>query len=296
MTASIAQAENLIRDQLSAAAADCLRSLSLFDSIPSTNDFLLHLPAAQRHAHAVFADQQSSGRGRRGRLWQSPPGSNIYFSQGWNFHEVPQDFSCLPLAVGVAVAQALENLGVSKVGLKWPNDILVSGKKLGGILVESKPLAPAGFSVVMGVGLNVFMPRGSVEAEAISQPWTSIDQLPGFNDSRSQPAHVREILAGKLLDSLIRLVQNFAAQGFEPLRPQWAQRDVLRGKEVTATPSGHGAQRVIHGEACGIDAAGNLLVRVGKTGRSQQMNSVNAGEVSVRLATKEGGTITFPGV
>jgi BirA family biotin operon repressor/biotin-[acetyl-CoA-carboxylase] ligase len=293
---SIAQGREIILTQISTDAQGVLRHLSLFDSIPSTNDFLLQLPAAERHAHAVLADQQSGGRGRRGRLWQSPPGSNIYCSLGWNFHAVPQDFSCLPLAVGVAVAQALENLGVSKVGLKWPNDILLGGKKLGGILVESKPLAPAGFSVVMGVGLNVFMPRGSVEAEAISQPWTSVDQLPGFTDSATRPAHVREILAGKLLDSLIRLVQNYAAQGFEPLRAKWAQRDVLRGKEVTATPSGHGAQRVIHGEACGIDAAGNLLVRVGKTGRSQQMNSVNAGEVSVRLATKEGGTITFPGV
>jgi BirA family biotin operon repressor/biotin-[acetyl-CoA-carboxylase] ligase len=296
MSSSIAQAGELIRAGLSPGAAGSLQRLSLFDSIASTNDYLLNLPLGERHAHAVFADHQSGGRGRRGRRWLSPPGSNIYLSLGWNFQHAAADFSCLPLAVGVAAAQTLLDRGVTGVGLKWPNDILAGGKKLGGILVESRPLAPAGFSVVLGLGLNVFMLPGSTEAESISQPWTSIDQLPGFNDSTSRPADLREKLAGKLLDSLLRAMQDFAAEGFEPFRTRWEQRDVLRGRAVMVTPSDPTAQRSIHGEACGIDAAGNLLVRVGKPGGPQQIASVNAGEVSVRLASTESGPMTLPGV
>lgn len=282
MDTSFALAESAIRARLSPAVAVRLAQLSLLPSTPSTNDFLWQLQQEQRHVHAVLADHQSSGRGRRGRRWQSPPGCNIYFSLGWNFNRVLEDFSCLPLLVGVAAAQALQDLHVTGVGLKWPNDVQVDGKKLGGILVESRPLPGAGVSVVVGIGLNVFMQPASLEAEAIDQPWTSLDQLPGLIGNPAALDGLRETLAGSLLDRLITAFVEFEAGGFGAFHTQWQQLDILRGKTVTATGSGQGTPGPFHGEACGIDSDGNLLVKVQKL-NSQQLVTVHAGEVSVRI-------------
>ena len=107
-----------------------------------------------------FAEHQSAGKGRRGRQWVSPFGSNIYMSILWRFQQ--DGIACtagLSLAVGVAVIRALKTYGFNEVGLKWPNDIYCQGKKLGGILIEVSGEADGPCAVIIGLGLNLFLPE-----------------------------------------------------------------------------------------------------------------------------------------
>lgn len=267
--------ETAIRSQLSPASSGALHSLSLLNQTVSTNALLLQMPAEARHAHAVLADHQTAGRGRRGRSWQSPPGSNIYLSLGWNFDRVPADLSCLPLATGVAVVRGLEQAGVTGLGLKWPNDIQSGGKKLGGILVESKPLGQGAFSMVLGVGINVSMSPESLSAQSIDQPWTTVSKLL----SNQPDIGLRDRVAGTLLDQLLECMSSYAGSGFQAYDEDWQRLDVLRNQPVTVKVAG----KKLHGHCLGIDRHGLLQVAEYCGHAKQQLHSFNSAEVSVRL-------------
>jgi BirA family biotin operon repressor/biotin-[acetyl-CoA-carboxylase] ligase len=269
--------ETAIRQQLSPASSAALQRLSLLEQTPSSNALLLQMPAEERHAHAVLADHQTAGKGRRGRSWQSPPGSNIYLSLGWNFDSVPADLSCLPLAMGVAVVRGLERKGVPELGLKWPNDIQAGGKKLGGILVESKPRAHGGVSVVAGVGINVRMSAESVLAQAIDQPWTAVCDL----QDAAQDEGLRDHLAGAVLDQWLLCMSRYAENGFHAYDEDWLRLDVLKNQLVTVTAAGS----KVHGRALGIDELGNLQVAEHFDNDKQKLHRFSSGEVSVRLDT-----------
>jgi len=279
--------EGRIRAALSPVSAATLQQLTLLDQTHSTNDVLLEMSAEKRHAHAVLADQQTAGRGRRGRRWQSPAGSNIYFSLGWNFAGTAKDSSCLPLAVGVSAVRALERLGLAGVGLKWPNDIWAEGRKLGGILLESKAVA-GGLFTVAGIGLNVAMPSESVPVGAIEQPWTSVfEQLgiepelgPGVSPNVGTGSGLRNRLAGLLLDEMLACFGQFAINGFRSFQADWQRLDVLRGQFVTVSHAG----RKISGTAKGIDEQGRLMVIAQTSAGEQQVLHFDSGEVSVRPA------------
>jgi BirA family biotin operon repressor/biotin-[acetyl-CoA-carboxylase] ligase len=283
----MAMAEAKLRECLSPLATGKLSAISLLQTTSSTNDYLLQLAPSKRHAHAVFADYQSNGRGRRGRRWQSPPGCNIYFSLGWSFsppdqnflRDATRDLACLPLVAGVAAAAALQSIGATGLGLKWPNDIHADGKKLGGILVESTITSANLPSAVVGIGLNVLMPESAKEAEAIDQPWTSVDQLPGFRGSSAAQAGLRERLAGALLDQLICNIIQFEMEGFGDFARLWSPLDVLKGRMVNVS----GGREQFHGLACGIDLQGRLLLEEKLPDGTQRVLRLNAGEVSVRL-------------
>lgn len=266
--------EPAIRAQLSAASLEVLQHISLFDAIDSTNAFLLQLPATQRHAHAVLADQQTAGRGRRGKTWQSPSGSNIYLSLGWNFTRFAKDLSCLSLAVGVAVVRALESQGIMNLGLKWPNDVQAGGRKLGGILLESKPAEEGGISVVTGIGINVAMPAEGTSAPNIDQPWTTVAELSGMESDSG----LRDRLAAAILDQLLDTLGSYGTSGFEPFRADWQRLDVLCHQAVTVTS----AEGEMHGYAQGIDPQGNLQLATQSASGKQHLHCFNSAEVSVR--------------
>lgn len=257
-----------------------LQRITLLDAIDSSNAFLLQLPADQRHGHAVLAEQQTAGRGRRGKIWQSPPGSNIYLSLGWNFVSLSKDFSCLSLAVGVAVVRALESQGITGLGLKWPNDIQAGGRKLGGILLESKPAANGGISVVTGIGINVAMPAEGDSAAAIDQPWTSVA---GLNQVKPDTG-LRDRLAGAVLEQLLSLLGGYEVYGFKPFLADWQRLDILLNHEITVISTAG----KIHGRALGIDEQGNLRVAEQTAPEKQQLHYFNSAEVSVRLAGPAG--------
>jgi len=164
---------------LSAGAQRDLASFQIISTVDSTNAELQRMPAAEQHACAVLAERQTSGRGRRGRHWYSPFARNIYLSLGWRFDTGVGELGCLPLVVALAAGEALRLAGVTGHAIKWPNDILLNGRKLGGCLVEVQGDASGPCSAVMGVGINVNMPQSTAGTNMIDQPWTDVgSQVP----------------------------------------------------------------------------------------------------------------------
>lgn len=240
--------------------------IEIFDSIDSTNSYLLS-KVTNRSGLVCLAEQQTAGRGRRGRSWVSPFGRNIYLSLLWHFSGGSTSLAGLSLAVGVAVVNALQNYGLANIGLKWPNDIVYNHSKLGGILIEMAGDAAGPCQVVIGVGLNLEMPKTG-EASGIEQSWIDMRTL-----LQHQPVE-RNRLVGLILRELLLTLPQFQQHGLTYFQPRWQQLDVLTGKPVAM----HLAEKQLHGIAEGIDPQGNLLVKIdGDTHR------FHSGEVSVRL-------------
>ena len=234
----------------------------------STNDELLAAARADDlRPRLLVAERQTAGRGRSGRRWQSAPGDSLTFSLSLPY--APADWSGLSLAVGLAVAEALDDTG--RIGLKWPNDLWLlepagcgvarsGGRKLAGVLIETVP-AGASRMCVIGVGLNV-RPRRFEELEEGS---ACLQEL--------QPQASPEDALARIAPALCALLPAFARDGFAPLAARYAARDLLRGRAVTTTLA-----ELPAGVAQGVDAQGALLVQ-GADGRTHR---VVAGEVSVR--------------
>ena len=216
--------------------------------------------------HVCLAEQQTSGRGRRGRPWVSPYGSNIYFSILWKFAMGPAQLGGLSLAAGLAVVRSLESVGVSDVGLKWPNDIYWRGRKLAGLLLEVTGEAEGPSSVVLGVGINTGMTKK--QGESIDQPWVSLHEITGGNIIS------RNRLAGLVLDNLIQTLVDFEAEGLQPLLEEWHRYDLYYDQPVRV----HMGKRSIDGVHRGIDSAGALLLE-----HEGEINPYYGGEVSLRL-------------
>lgn len=212
---------------------------------------------------AIFAEQQTAGRGRRGRPWESPFGANIYLSVAWEFSGGLATIDGLSLAVGVALCDAVEGIDVSGVGLKWPNDLVREKKKLGGILIEVSGEATGPCSVVIGVGINVGM--AALRGVNIDQPWTDLGAA-GYTGSRNE-------LAATVLDHLVRMLQEFSMSGFSAFAQRWRKFDVVLGRRVDVVV---GESR-ISGVAAGIDEGGALLVDT-----DGGIRRFFGGEVSVR--------------
>ena len=213
------------------------------------------------------AEQQTAGRGRRGRHWASPFGANLYASVGWQFASNAGGAAALgglSLAVGVATAEALEDCGVTGCSLKWPNDILFEGAKLGGILIEMA--GGDARRAVGGVGLSVNMPAEA--AQDIGQAWTDIAQVKKGGVSRN-------LLLAALLDRLLPLLEDYESKGFAPWREAWSRRDAFLGREVHLSS---GRSR-IHGTCLGVTGTGALRLLV--DGGEQVFHG---GEISLRAA------------
>ena len=262
----------LIRAAMAPAVLAKLGQLTLLQETDSTNTAVLRLPGDRQHAHAVLAEQQTGGRGRRQRSWHSPPGGNIYLSLGWWFRKNDWPLSTLPLVAAVAVCRALSRASLQGHGIKWPNDILAGGKKLAGILVELQSSGAGPAFAVVGVGLNVRMPQADQDAlkQAIDRPWTDLasamkDGSPGISRNR---------LVALLLEELLGALACFEASGFEAFSQAWRELDLLQGRKILLEQNG----RQISGEACGVDQNGGLLLETVASG----VQVFHSGEVSVR--------------
>lgn len=257
--------EQRIRDGLSADARSRLGSLTVLDEVDSTNRFLLEGDGFAAGVHACVAESQSAGRGRRGRQWVSPMGANLYLSVSRILDGAPGSVQGMSLAIGVAVAKALESLDVTGVTLKWPNDILLDGDKLGGILLEIAAGGAGPRRAVAGIGINVHMPGDA--GAGIDQPWTDLAAR-GIHPGRNR-------LASRVLAEVIAAGDRFAETGFGGFRDDWERRDAVRDRAVEVRD---GAQ-ALEGTARGVDADGALLVEADGACRR-----VLAGDVSLRLA------------
>ena len=161
-----------IKGNLSASAKLLVSDVQVFGSVTSTNDIAMkHAEAQGRPGYVCVAEQQTAGRGRRGRPWVSPYGTNIYLSLVWDFFDGAAALEGLSLAVGVVVANALKAKGLAGVELKWPNDVLVEGAKLGGILLEMTGDPSGHCQVVLGVGINTSVSK-KTELKLIRRGWT----------------------------------------------------------------------------------------------------------------------------
>lgn len=215
----------------------------------------------------LVAEHQTGGRGRLGRTWQASIGASLTFSLSLPMN--PADWSGLSLAVGVAIADALEPAG-ARVGLKWPNDLWLMdpaptpgappGRKLGGILIETVTAGPVRLAVI-GIGLNI-TPQ---PLEDLSSGYACLQELDPDATAPSTLALVAE--------PLVRALKDFERHGFAPFAARYAARDLLRGRNVTTTQA-----NVPTGVAAGISPTGALLVR-----DAAELHEVSSGEVSVRL-------------
>ncbi len=238
--------------------------LELHSVLASTNTHLMEAAAAGRKGPALcLAEQQTAGQGRYGRFWYSPFAKNLYLSLLWSTTLPPQRLSGLSLALGVAIAQCLASLGVGGVGLKWPNDLLAAGRKLGGLLIQiGGEIGGSGY-LVAGLGLNVRMPAAATTA--IDQPWIDLDSL-GVRISRTQLAIA---LSQAMMECLHRLEQ----EGAEAYLREWPTLDVYRGQRVYIKQG----ERCLSGINRGIDASGALLLET-----EANLQCFHAGEVSLR--------------
>jgi len=239
-----------------------LGSLNIESSLDSTNSALHRVALEDQHSTVILAEHQSSGRGRRGRQWHSPYGRNLYLSIGWRFEKALSELGCLSLVVALATAQALSRAGLKGHRVKWPNDLLLDGRKLCGCLVEVQGDSQGPCYAVLGVGINVHMP-GSVATTGIDQPWTDVhSQIPGYS---------RNTLAALLIEELMNGLELYGGQGFLPFRNLWEQVDGLLGQTVEV----FAGQNVVRGTARGITESGALLLDTG-----QELLKLYSGEVS----------------
>ena len=226
-------------------------TLEIHDSLDSTNSYLMeHSRNNAESGFVCFAEHQTAGKGRRGRQWVSPYGSNIYVSMLWRFQQGGITSTAgLSLAIGVAVIRALKLYGINDVGLKWPNDIYSQGKKLGGILIEVSGEADGPCAAVIGLGLNLFLPEH--QAQTITQAWTDLTQISG------EIPVLRNQLAGTLLNEMLAVVNGFEMDGIKAYLDEWRSYDCLKGKAATLFIG----QQQIEGIVEGIDDKGLILIK-----------------------------------
>ena len=237
--------------------------LHWYEEIGSTNDRAKELAEeGAEHGEVVVAEAQSGGRGRRGRQWVSPPGKNLYFSVVLRPDLPPARAPELTLVASLAVCDALRHAGVD-AGIKWPNDLLASGKKIAGILTELAAEADRVHWVVIGVGVNV-------NAGPEDLPEELRGEATSVRIERGEPAP-RALFAAACLTGLEAWLDRHAEEGFAPIRDAWRARSVTLGREVSVAAHG----REVVGTAEDIDEAGALLIR-GPGG----LERISAGDVT----------------
>jgi BirA family biotin operon repressor/biotin-[acetyl-CoA-carboxylase] ligase len=241
-----------IRELICRQSRSHLDILEVFSEIESTNSYLLDQPCpAPGRYRVALAEYQTAGRGRMDRSWQSPPSSGLCMSIAFTFRRMPENFPSLSLAIGTAIAQALEVFGIRGIGLKWPNDIVARGGKLGGVLSEVLPANGDGVTVVVGIGLNVDLENNAAESRITSRLGRVVDLASCCDELPSRAA-----ISAAIIENLFKTMSRFDVDGFSPFREAWQKYDWLRGQKVTVET----VDGLTAGVAEGIDTDGALLL------------------------------------
>jgi BirA family biotin operon repressor/biotin-[acetyl-CoA-carboxylase] ligase len=246
-------------------------SITVRDSVDSTNSMLLASALdGAAHGTVICAEHQHAGKGRRGRRWHSSLGGSLTFSVLWRFELGLQSLGGLSLAVGLAVARAVNRHSRHPARLKWPNDVLVDHRKLAGILVEVQGDPNGAALAVVGVGLNFSLSKA--QREAVDQAVIDLVEM-GVTAGRNQ-------LLADCLAELHVVSQQFRDRGFAALREDWSALDAFAGRGVWLNlPDG----RKIEGLAAGVDANGAFLLRA----PCSTLTAYSGGEISLRLAHRQ---------
>lgn len=258
--------ETEIRQALTIETAAQLSQLEIFTELDSTNQYLLDVITAGNAANGCVcvAEMQHAGRGRRGRTWQSPFAQNIYLSATCRFQSGVAAMEGLSLVVGLAVVEALSSLGAEGLTLKWPNDILYNGAKLGGVLIEIAGDVTGECYAVIGVGINARMRE--TQARDIDQPWANLRDT-------VQNVPSRNLIVAAMLNYLLPLTQAYEQRGFAPYRADWERLCAHLGKRVVVSSPAHTEE----GLMLGVDDTGALRLDV-----HGQEKVFAGGEISVR--------------
>lgn len=263
--------------------AECIRrdpgvhaagiTLEICDTVDSTNTrLMLRVAQGARSGLVLAAETQTAGRGRRGRVWQSAIGSTLTFSLLWRFAQGARELAGLSLAVGVALARALRAAGARDAQLKWPNDVVLPGGKLAGILIEMQGDVLGPSAAVIGIGINV---------RADPRVYAAVDQPVADLEAATGAAVERNRLLASLLVELAAVLEGFAAGGFAPLREEWQALHAHQDQAVCLTlPDG----QQLSGRVRGVADDGVLLLET-----AAGITRHHSGEVSLRpLATGAG--------
>jgi len=259
-----------IRAAMPTALNKALHHLEILDTIDSTNTHVMRLlqngtllpPADKYSAH--LAEQQTSGKGRRGRQWVSPFGQNICLTMVRQIDTGTMATEGISLVVGLAIIRALKQQGLAGLGVKWPNDVIVDGKKLAGILLEITGDISGICQLLIGVGINIKCPPESMEG--VDQPWTDLFQM---TDGKVD----RNLLVSGVLSHIMSALDEFQSRGLTNFNTEWRDHDVMIDKQVELITSG----KSTFGIARGISDTGALLLET-----EQGIQLVSGGEVSLR--------------
>jgi len=232
------------------ATRDLGHALHWFEEVDSTNDVAKRLADdGAAHGEVVICESQTAGRGRRGRVWSTPPGRNVTLSVVLRPDLPPHRAAELTMVASVALCRAARRAGVAAAAIKWPNDLLAHGKKLAGVLTELAVESDRVQWVVFGLGVNV-------NARAEEFPPELREVATSLAAERGEPVP-RALFAAALLAELEEWLDRHAAEGFEPVRQAWRELSDTLGREVRVLTG----DRELRGLAADVDADGALLVR-----------------------------------
>lgn len=233
----------------------------VFDEIDSTNQYLLTHHQTLESGTICLAEKQTAGRGRRGRAWYSPQSENLYFSILWHYPtENASNLPPLSLVVALIIAESLQAQNVEDIQIKWPNDIYYQGKKMGGILLETKTNRST-LDLVIGIGLNLGM--ATVDENVVTQAWSDLSQ---YHFDRNQ-------LVCRLAHELQKNLKIYPLVGFSHYAERWQKFDIFRHKAVKLITEAD----EIHGISLGINEQGELVLQQGDT-----IKYFGIGEISLR--------------
>jgi len=259
--------ESVIADYYQALGANTAQ-IEVQPIIDSTNSELMRRITAKQTVDSgtvIVAEMQQAGRGRRGRVWQSPFGANLYYSYYWRLDDGLQAAMGMSVAVGLAVYDTLKALYQLEIELKWPNDIYLNKEKLAGVLVEldGQPQGPC--QLVIGIGINLQMPESA--SQHIDQAWTDLSQHTSQLDKNKLVAHLTNHLEQRLTQ--------YSETGLVEMYQQWNTLDAFAGQCVELN-TGHRSWR---GICEGIDMQGGIRIR-----QDGEAKSYYGGEISLRKA------------
>ena len=245
-------------------------NIKVFDVLDSTNNFLMQeAPKGYPHASCVVANIQTSGKGRRGRQWQSSLGENLTFSFLWRFTKGAAALSGLSLAVGTSLIRSLKKINVNQALLKWPNDILVNDdggyKKLAGILIELQGDMDGQSTAIIGVGINLKLSKKQLVR--INQPAI------GINQCIDNEVDTNEFL-GIIIKDLTEVLAKFESNNFEYFKDEWQSYDAFQDQSISISLGDGG---IISGKEHGVNNMGALEVIT-----EDGIKTFSSGEVSIR--------------
>ncbi|MFZ6006748.1 MAG: biotin--[acetyl-CoA-carboxylase] ligase [Nitrospirota bacterium] len=255
-----------IRDSISGRSMIIGREIIFFDTINSTNTYAMELgDMGYPEGTVIIADAQTGGKGRLGRKWLSPQGKNLYMSIILRPVILPRDAAILTLMSAVACASAIKRLSSVHASIKWPNDIMVSDRKLGGILTEIKADMDRIFHAVIGIGININLEAGDMPDE-IKACATSIKNESGNAQSRT-------LIAIEIIKELDRWYSMLLNSGKKPVIEEWLKLSSTIGRAVKVTVGNN----VFTGIAGTIDEEGMLMLKL----PDNTVKKISAGDVTI---------------